>query len=90
MNPDVRQTKDTSIVEDPGYQAYCPECDWEGNCWINIETGTAERNARQEADTHNKNTIHDSGEDPAYVIDCCGGLPDDHDDNGNNNDCFKK
>ncbi|WP_252235603.1 hypothetical protein [Clostridium sp. CH2] len=57
-----------------GYHAVCPECNWEGSCWINIETGTAKKNAQQEADTHNKNTIHDSGEKPAKVEICYGGL----------------
>lgn len=48
---------------------------WEGNCWINIETGTAQKNAKQEADTHNKNTRHNSGnKTPAYVDSCIGGL----------------
>lgn len=59
---------------DPGLQATCPECGWNGNCWIGIATGTASKNAQQEADTHNKNTIHDSGENPAYVISCIGGI----------------
>ncbi|MFJ7890395.1 hypothetical protein ACIQYL_20245 [Lysinibacillus xylanilyticus] len=81
MNPDVHQSKESKLRSDPGLQAYCPECDWDGACWINISTGTAIKNAEQERDTHNKNTIHDSGEDPAYVRDCIGGLPDDDEDN---------
>ncbi|MFS0777696.1 hypothetical protein ABC255_17060 [Neobacillus sp. 3P2-tot-E-2] len=40
-----------------------PKVPWEGACWINISTGTPIRNAEQERDTHNKNTIHDSGEE---------------------------
>ncbi|MEH7399013.1 hypothetical protein [Priestia megaterium] len=76
MNQDIRQSKESNLLSDPGLQAYCPECAWEGNCFINISTGTAKKNAEQERDTHNKNTIHDSGGNPAYVRDCIGGLPD--------------
>ena len=70
-----KQSKEHLFSGHPGFHAVCPECHWEGNCFINTETGTAQKNAKQEADTHNKNTIHDSGnKTPAYVDSCIGGL----------------
>ncbi|WP_405176328.1 hypothetical protein MHI27_11845 [Paenibacillus sp. FSL H8-0261] len=75
MYPNIHQSKDF-LRQDPGLQAYCPECNWEGNCFINISTGTAGRNAQQEADSHNENTIHDSGDDPAITRSCIGGIED--------------
>lgn len=46
-----------------GWKAICHECNWDGNCWMNEGTGL--KNAQQEANTHNKNTIHSSGGNPA-------------------------
>ncbi|RAU56593.1 hypothetical protein BSAJGB5T_17675 [Bacillus safensis] len=67
--------KDLVLKSDPGYKAHCPECNWDGNCFTNISTGTAKKNAQQEANSHNKNTIHDSGNrTPATVVSCVGGI----------------
>lgn len=44
-----------------GYRAHCPECNWTSlNCFMNVSTGTASKNACQEADTHNKTTRHET------------------------------
>lgn len=78
LNPNIDQEKKRKTLRErePGLQAYCPECNWEGNCFINIATGTAEKNASQEAESHNENTIHDSGTNPAGIRSCLGGIDD--------------
>lgn len=51
-----------------GWKAVCHECDWDGNCWMNEGTGL--KNAKQEAESHNENTIHSSGGNPATIEAC--------------------
>ncbi|PFM84291.1 hypothetical protein COJ51_26440 [Bacillus thuringiensis] len=70
-----KQADDHVSFGRPGFHAVCPVCHWEGNCWTNIETGTAQKNADAEAETHNKNTRHDGpNKNPAKSEPCIGGL----------------